>query len=90
MRKMLITAAATALIAGVAGAALAEDGRHVAPASSGGVRDAIRATLESTGYRVARIKAEHGAYEVQAVNDSGFPIKATYHTSGELIQARLR
>ena len=36
-------------------------------------------------------KAEHGAYKVRAVNDSGFPITATYEgTSGELIRAALR
>lgn len=47
--------------------------------------------LEDLGYRVDRIKAEHGCYEVRAVNDSGFPIKAVYApATGELVQARLR
>jgi len=46
--------------------------------------------LEGIGYRVDRIKAEHGCYEVRAVNDSGVPIQALFHAgTGELVQARL-
>ena len=84
MRKMLIIAAA--ILAG-AGSAVAGEDRHAAAQSQ--VGDTIR--RESTGYQVQRVKAEHGAYKVRAVNDSGFPITATYEgTSGELIRAALR
>ena len=41
--------------------------------SVAGGRDGPR-KLESTGYQVQRVKAEHGAYKVGALNDSGFPI----------------
>ena len=55
------------------------------------VPSAVSKGLEDLGYRVSRIEAEHGCYEVRAVNDSGFPIKATYaRATGELVQARLR
>lgn len=47
--------------------------------------------LEGFGYRVDQIKAEDGCYEVRAMNDSGFPIKAVYaQATGELVRARLR
>ena len=83
---MLITAAA--ILAG-AGSAVAEEDRHAAAQSQ--VGETIRKELESTGYQVQRVKAEHGAYKVGVVNDSGFPIMATYDgTSGELIRAALR
>lgn len=55
------------------------------------VASEISKGLEDLGYRVDQIKAEHGCYEVRAVNDSGFPIKAVYApATGELVQARLR
>ena len=84
MRKMLIIAAAI----------LAELVQRL-PGKIGTQRRsrrwAIRSERESTGYQVQRVKAEHGAYKVRAVNDSGFPITATYEgTSGELIRAALR
>ncbi|HEY7383800.1 MAG TPA: PepSY domain-containing protein [Beijerinckiaceae bacterium] len=85
MRNMLITA--TALVLG-AGSVLAEEGRRVT--ASPAMSSEIRAGLESTGYRVDRIEVEHGTFEVRAVNDSGFPIKATYDARGELIRAALR
>ena len=85
MRKMLMTA--TMLLLG-AGSALAGEAR-LASADTG-VSEAIRAGLESTGYRVDRVEAEHGGFEVRAVNDSGFPIKATYDGRGELLRAALR
>ena len=86
MRKMLIIAAA--ILAG-AGSAVAGEDRHAVAQSR--VVETIRKELESTGYQVHRVKAEHGAYKVRAVNDSGFPITATYDgTSGELIRAALR
>ena len=38
-----------------------------------------------------RITAEHGCYEIRAVNDSGFPIKVVYaRATGELVRAQLR
>ena len=87
MRKVLITAAA--ILVGAGSAAAAGESRHVA--APWPVREMVRKGLESTGYQVQRIKAEHGAYKVRAVNDSGFPIKATYNgASGELIRAALR
>ena len=47
--------------------------------------------LEDVGYRIGRIRAEEGCYEVRAVNDSGFPIEAVYtQATGELLRARLR
>jgi hypothetical protein len=82
-------AAATALALGTSGASLA--GETFDKASSSISSDTIRKSLETMGYRVDRIKAEHDCYEVQAVNDSGFPIKATYDaTSGLLMEAKLR
>jgi hypothetical protein len=84
MRNMLITAA---FLVG-AGSALA--GESGAVTANPAVSEAIRAGLESTGYRVGRIEAEHGTFEVHAVNDSGFPIKATYDGRGELLRAVLR
>lgn len=60
------------------------DGRIVAASE-------VSKGLEGLGYRVDRIKAEHGCYEVRAVNDSGFPIKAVItQATGELVTARLR
>jgi len=47
--------------------------------------------LEDLAYRVDRITAEHGCYEIRAVNDSGFPIKVVYaRATGELVRAQLR
>jgi hypothetical protein len=65
---------------------------EVLPKSSDRVSaEIIRTKLESMGYRVNRFEAEHNCWEVRAVNDSGFPIKAKYNlTTGELMQAKLR
>jgi hypothetical protein len=92
MRTIIMTTAL--LAAGLAAPALADglggrctrthDGRIVAASE-------VSKGLEDLGYRVDRIKAEDGCYEVRAVNDSGFPIKAVYtKATGELVQARLR
>ncbi|MBJ6124855.1 PepSY domain-containing protein [Microvirga splendida] len=92
MRTIIMTSAL--LAAGLVTPALADgadsrcasgvDGRIVAAS-------AVSKGLENLGYRVDRIKAEDGCYEVRAVNDSGFPIKAVYtQATGELVQARLR
>jgi hypothetical protein len=60
------------------------DGRIVAASE-------VSEGLEDLGYRVDRIEAEHGCYEVRAVNDSSFPIQAVYaQATGELIRAGLR
>ena len=92
MRTIIMTSAL--LAAGLATPALADgpdsrctsnaDGRTVAASE-------VSQGLEGLGYRVDRIKAEHGCYELRAVNDSGFPIKAVYiQATGELVTARLR
>ena len=85
MRKLLV---ATAVLVIGAGSALSGEGRHVA--GNSGVSEIILKDLEGAGYRVDRIDAKHGVYEVRAVNDSGFPIKADYDAAGELIRAALR
>ncbi|WP_445503799.1 PepSY domain-containing protein [Microvirga sp. G4-2] len=92
MRKTIMTSAL--LATGLVAPAMA-DGRdkrcspgiddHVVAASD------VRRRLEDLGYRVDRVEAEHGCYEIRAVNDSGFPIKAVYvRATGELVRARLR
>jgi hypothetical protein len=92
MRTIIMTSAL--LAAGLATPSLADgsnsrcvsraDGRAVATSE-------VSKDLEDLGYRVVRIKAEDGCYEVQAVNGSGFPIKAVYtQATGELVRARLR
>jgi hypothetical protein len=86
---------ASALLAtGLAVPAMADDSdSRCAPVADGRIVAAseVSKRLEDLGYRVDRIKAEHGCYEVRAVNDSGFPIKAVYvQATGELVQARLR
>jgi hypothetical protein len=98
MRKLLLT---TTLALGGALFALpsltpaladeAKDGSSLCQAGSGEARlpaDAIRTTLEQLGYRVDRVKLDHGCFEARAVNDSGYPIEARYHpVTGELVQA---
>jgi hypothetical protein len=86
---------ASALLAtGLATSALADGSdSRCAPGADGRVIavSEVRKGLEDLGYRVSRIKAEHGCYEVRAVNDSGFPIKTVYtQATGELIRAGLR
>lgn len=86
---------ASALLAtGLATSALADGSdSRCAPGADGRVIAAseISKGLEDLGYRVSRIKAQHGCYEVRAVNDSGFPIKAVYtQATGDLVAARLR
>lgn len=51
----------------------------------------VARALEDMGYRVLEIEFEDGCYEVKAVNDSGYPIKALYDpATGELLGAGLR
>lgn len=91
MQKLVIGAIA-ALTLAATGAAVAGEGLGVfskGPDRAAG--EMIRTKLESMGYRVDRLEAEHDCWEVRAVNDSGFPIKAKYDlTTGELMQAKLR
>jgi len=99
MRKLLLTttlALGGALVAvSTLTPAIADDGRGVndlcraAPGETRLPSEAIRTTLEQLGYRVDRVKLDHGCLEARAVNDSGFPIEAGYHpVTGELVQAR--
>jgi hypothetical protein len=89
MRNFLIASAA--ILASTAGASMAADQRDPFPAFEPAMGDTIRMGLEAAGYRVERMKAEHGRYEARVVNDSGLPVKAVYdaHT-GELLRAKLR
>lgn len=91
MQKLVIGAVA-ALTLAAAGAAVAGESLGVFAKGSDRVSsEIIRTKLESMGYRVNRLEAEHNCWEVRAVNDSGFPIKAKYNlTTGELMQAKLR
>lgn len=91
MRKFLIGAVA-ALALGVTGASLASESLSVLPKAPEGVSSStIRTSLESMGYRVDRIEAEHDCWEVRAVaKDNGMAIKAKYDlATGELIRAKL-
>lgn len=92
MRKTIITAALLAV--GFSGLAVAGEHDRRAFAAIDGptvqAADVVR-TLERLGYRVDKLKMEHGRFELRAVNDSGLPIKAYYNaTTGELVRARLR
>ena len=92
MRTIIMISAL--LAAGLAAPAMADGtDRRCAPSPNGRIvaPSEVSKSLESLGYRVDRIAAEHGCYEVRAVNDSGFPIKAVYaQATGELTRARLR
>lgn len=92
MRTIIVASAL--LTTTLAAPALAGDpGSRCASGAAGRVVAASEVSkgLEDLGYRVSRIKTEHGCYEIRAVNDSSFPIKAIYaRATGELVQARLR
>ena len=92
MRTIIMTTAL--LAAGLATPVLADGSdRRCASGANGRIVAAseVGKGLEDLGYRVSRIEAEDGCYEVRAVNDSGFPIQAVYtQATGELVQARLR
>lgn len=91
MRKFLVgTVAALAL--GATGASLASESQSAPPKVPEGVSSStIRTSLESMGYRVDRIEAEHDCWEVRAVaKDNGIAIKAKYdRVTGELVRAKL-
>ena len=92
MRTIIMASAL--LVTGLATSALADGSdSRCAPRADGRIVAASEVSkgLEDLGYRVSRIEAEHGCYELRAVNDSGFPIKAVYiQATGELVTARLR
>lgn len=92
MRTIIMMSAL--LTVGLAAPAIAEDsGSRCQPGADGQTVAASEVSkgLENLGYHVSRIEAEHGCYEVRAVNESRFPIKAVYaQATGELVQARLR
>jgi hypothetical protein len=92
MRTIIMASALLAVGLAVPALADGSDSR-CAPATDGRVvaTSEVSQGLEDLGYRVDRIKAEDGCYEVRAVNDSGFPIQATYaQATGGLVRARLR
>ncbi len=76
MRKLLVLAAA---VAGLAAAtpAFARDGARctVNPGAERLSADAVRAKLAESGYKVARIKTEHGCYEVHATDRGGIAVE---------------
>jgi hypothetical protein len=91
MQKLVLGAVA-ALTLAAASAAVSGETLRVFPKGSDRVSgEMIRTKLESMGYRVDRLEAEHDCWEVRAVNDSGLPIKVRYDLiTGELMQAKLR
>ncbi len=76
MRKLLVLAAAIAGIAASA-PAFARDGTRctVGPGAERLSADAVRAKLAESGYTVARIKTEHGCYEVHATDRGGAAVE---------------
>jgi hypothetical protein len=89
---MIMTAAALTL--GLGGLAMAgdTDARCARDTASRSVAaSTVQRALEDLGYRIDRVEAEHGCWEIRAVNDSGYPIEVTYDAAtGELLQAKLR
>lgn len=85
--------AAAALALGTAVPALASDSEPRCPAAAAGQissPDAIRAELESAGYRIDEVELDDGCYAFKVVNDSGYSVKATYEpATGELLRAEL-
>ena len=92
MRKLIIGAVAALTLTAVGGAVAGEALGMFPKASERVSGNTVRTKLEGMGYRVDRLlEAEHDCWEVRAVNDSGFPIKAKYDlATGELMQAKLR
>lgn len=91
MRKLIIGAVAALSLTAVGAAAAGENSGVFSRARDRVSGEAIRAKLEGMGYRVDRLEAERDCWEVRAVNDSGFPIKAKYDlATDELVQAKLR
>ncbi len=90
----LITLTAAAVGLGLGGFVLADENDTRCATRSD--REAVASSvitrhLEDLGYRIQRTEMEHGCYEIRAVNDSRYPIEATYSPdTGELVSARLR
>ena len=78
MRKFLtLTLALAGLTAVAAAPAFARDDARCA-ASPGAARlsaDAVRAKLAESGYKIGRIKTEHGCYEVHATDRAGTAVE---------------
>mgnify|MGYP001767075387 CR=1 FL=1 len=90
MRASLIAVTA-ALALAATGASFAGDHRPFPQGAGWFPSETIRQDLQTMGYQVDRVKFEHDAYEIRAVNDSGVPIKATYDArTGEMTRAKLR
>lgn len=94
MRKniILLAAAFTLGLGGLALAGKSEHSRRTEALKGEKVpMGTIIRTLEEQGYRVVRAKTDDGCYEIRAVNDSGYPIEATYNRAdGELVRAKLK
>jgi hypothetical protein len=92
LKLIALTAAAVGL--GLGGFVLADENDTRCATRSD--REAVASSvitrqLEDLGYRIQRTEMEHGCYEIRAVNDSRYPIEATYAPdTGELVSARLR
>jgi hypothetical protein len=74
MRKLLTLAVAAAGIAlGAAAPAFARDDVRCSPTVGAAPlsAEAVQAKLAEAGYKVVRIKAEHGCYEVHATDQRG-------------------
>jgi hypothetical protein len=74
MRKFLaLTLALAGITAGTAAPALARDESRCtqSPGSARMSEDAVKAKLADAGYKITRIKREHGCYEVHATDQSG-------------------
>lgn len=90
MSKIVIACSAAVAFAAT-GMALAGESQGLFAPGEGVSSVSIRMDLEGMGYQVGLIEAERNCFEATAVNDSGFPIKATYDAAtGELLQVRLR
>ena len=78
MRKFLaVTLALAGITAGAAAPAFARDDARCSQ-GPGAVRlseDAVKAKLAEGGYKVTRVKSEHGCYEVRATDQAGAAVE---------------
>lgn len=88
---LMIPAVALAFAAAVP--AVASESEPQCPASAAAEHvsaDTIRAELEAVGYRIDEIEVEDGCYEVEVMNESGYPVEAVYEqATGRLVRAEL-
>jgi hypothetical protein len=78
MRKFLTLTLALAGVTAVAAApAFARDDARctVSPGAARLSTDAVRARLAESGYKVTRVKTEHGCYEVHATDQGGAAVE---------------